>query len=821
MRISYYSKPRTPAYQKWTGDPPPFYWQGGAHMRFRPTFRIYPAKNEAPADRGWGIYLCTLAGDPAAFDNLSRQRENDVIIAGEIDGYTENKLYEGVGTWELKHSTSKKTGQTYSEWQIKIESVVLAEAQTKPEIIELLSEVKGLSTARIAKLFKWAASIATELELLQLMDTVGSACFAQAGIKLKDEQRDDIWSTYYALRADRETFNLLGLCKIVGTPRKDIMAAWGNKLREGMQRTPEKLLDIDDVGFVKAHTVWMACGLAPNDLRVVAAGLKYTLDQISNEGHCWADLPATLSAAAGHLSLPSLPGDWYREHYEDKPAIQRLIYIDEYGNIWSRRIYDAECALALRLTQLNAATPLLNDEQLTRAILLVDDMIIRGEEPLDPSQREAVLGVLAHNVSVLTGSAGTGKTTIIRTAIKLLNALGIPDVTLCAFTGMAAENASEKTGHPGITIHSAIKYVPGQRPMHNLENPIVTRAVIVDEMSMGELTLINNLAQATPVGALFVMVGDEWQLPPIGPGAILRDVIAAEVFPAYRLTKTYRQDPNSHLLELFEAVKAKKPLLIADVNGQMLYHDIDMVKMREPEEIKDWLLKRYQIVLHQLGADTPNRFKAITYRKGTKTPVPNDYSENPKQEWNDGGVMALNRWIIEAFYAPDSRQVTYKSMGTVYAPGQRCLWLKNTYDKTEYPMWNGKEFDFTRIWVENEDGTDYTYGRIATKIGGEIKEFDIRMKDFDGCWMHGVSVTIHKYQGRECKEIVFVIRPGDRRRLTVAAVYTALSRASQKISVIGDIDALYEAVDDHDYRQTRLTDRLIELMADRIVTIAA
>jgi len=266
--------------------------------------------------------------------------------------------------------------------------------------------------------------------------------------------------------------------------------------------------------------------------------------------------------------------------------------------------------------------------------------------------------------------------------------------------------------------------------------------LIIDEISMVDILLAANFVEALRVGGHVVMVGDPEQLPAVGPGAVLRDMIDCQVIPRFHLTETFRQDPNSNLLDLFAAVLAQRPIALIDQDGASLYPDIQIRDFTGPhanQRMVEWAVQKFGEVRD------PNRMKFLAYTRGKKQEAPGQklhMSEKPQKIFMDASVGHLNEEIVSSQSPLLTGEEVYKTGDKVYRAGQRCLWLTNTNDET-FDMTNGREFDITRIWRDKE--TDAIWMEITCRNAyGQPIMYEFQATLWDGDFMHGYSLTIHK-----------------------------------------------------------------------------
>ncbi len=821
MALARVSSPPPYAAYREKARKPSFAWEGVESFKFQPLYRIYPKPHEPAREGGWGIYIVRIQPNPLHADEMRRRLTFDVKAVGCIDAYEgkKTKVLEGMGTWEF--SVGKRA--EWSEWQVRVEAVGVADAETIEEIGDFLEEIKHIGPARRKKLIEWACERdenGAGLNVVSMLEEYGKEAFHEAGVPYM--YVDESWESFVKLRAWRQTNRLLSRCGIKDDLRRKIMRYYeGTDFLKEMHSAPEELLEVSGISFESAHKVWMACGLEPDDLRVIASGMHYVIWKLSSSGDCWHTTQDVLQQAGGVLGIPDLPTKWFEEQYENRPEIGRVIYVDSFGNMWPKKLWEAENIIVERLAFLQKGHRLLEGkEELARTTL--KRLRDAGKVRLDDTQFEAVLGVVGagpkpNSVSILTGGPGTGKTASTKAAIDVLHALGISQVKVVAPTGKAADNATAKTQVAATTIHSLIGIGrSANETQFNVDNPLQVQAVFIDELSMVDTILGAHLLSAIPTGALVVFIGDPNQLPSVGPGALLRDFLLSRKLPVYALTKVYRQDENSHLHELYDAIQRNRPLKLIDAQGQAMYGDIEAIAITGPnaeQRIVDKVVEYYAEI------NDPDKCAIVTYRRGALSAPPDD--PRGPQEYRDAGVFGINRRIVEdCIGEPPPGAITFTTNHQTFFKGLRCMWLTNTPASNSFDMKNGKVFDISDIYVVDEEGSkiegkkDYDSLRqlvmeIKTKNAfGSVITIKVPVGDWKDAFMVGYAYTIHKSQGSEVPTLIFVVRPGDRFVMSKAAAYTAATRAKSNIIIIGDVASIFTLDERDTRRRTHLVEKL-------------
>jgi exodeoxyribonuclease V alpha subunit len=385
---------------------------------------------------------------------------------------------------------------------------------------------------------------------------------------------------------------------------------------------------------------------------------------------------------------------------------------------------------------------------------------------LSPEQQSAIQAALKHPVSVLTGGPGTGKTTAIQALIVALEAAHRP-YALASPTGRAAKRLSEATGRPASTIHRLLSYSPGEGFKYNAENPLPVDMLVVDEASMLDLPLANNLLKALQPGTHLLLVGDVDQLPSVGAGDVLRDVIASEVAPLTRLSVIFRQAADSHIITNAHRInQGQMPSFYSPPplgSGAGVREDFFLFPADTPEEAANWV---QEVVCNRI----PQKFGLQSREIQVLAPMYRGLA----------GVNALNE-RLQAELNPAGPLKPEKSLfGQTFRPGDRVMQTQNNYDKD---VFNGD--------IGQVSGLDVIEHTLAV-------EFDGRRVDYD--WSEAdqlvlaYAVSVHKSQGSEFPAVVIPLVTAHYLMLQRNLLYTAVTRARRLCVLVGSRKAIGIAV---------------------------
>lgn len=539
-----------------------------------------------------------------------------------------------------------------------------------------------------------------------------------------------------------------------------IYREYGKESVSKVQENPYRLADdIWGIGFKTADGIASRMGYGKDDPRRVRSGILYTLGQLADEGHCFATDEQLLGTAAelldvGEEAIGAVLADM--SGADDVITDGEAIYLPPF--------HYAECGVARRLLALRNGNGSLFPED--------EPELPRGEGIVyDETQLEAVRLALKSKVMVLTGGPGTGKTTTTKAIIGALRSSGMK-VLLAAPTGRASKRMSEATGMEAKTIHRMLEYNPKDGYQRNADNPLTGDALIVDECSMIDILLMNNLLKAVPDGMRLILVGDIDQLPSVGAGNVLRDIIDSGAVPVIRLTRIFRQAQSSRIVMSAHAVNAGR---LPDLsNGRET--DFFFLREEDPEKVAESivdLVGRRLPGAYGIGADS---IQVLT----------------PMQR----GVVGAASLNIALQQSLNGNGDSLSRGGYTFRKGDRVMQLRNDYDKE---VFNGDLGYITEVNLEDR----------VLKV-----DFDGRETEYDSSELDELSLayatTIHKAQGSEYPVVVIPVMMNHFVMLQRNLIYTGITRARKVCVLIGQLKALSYAVRNLTVqkRNTRLKERL-------------
>ena len=558
-----------------------------------------------------------------------------------------------------------------------------------------------------------------------------------------------------------------------------IYQKYGDSVYSVLQENPYRLADdISGVGFKIADEIAYRIGIHTDSDYRIKSGMVYTLLQATGEGHVYLPKDELFQRAAELLGVDS---SYMEKHLVDL-AMDRKIVQKEQGDqilIYPAQYYYLELNTARMLRELDIFCP--EDEK------IVERRIVQIEKEtgtvLDEMQKKAVQEAAGHGLLILTGGPGTGKTTTINAIIRYFEGEGA-EIRLAAPTGRAAKRMTEATGYEAQTIHRLLELsgMPEDdregQPIHferNAENPLETDVIIIDEMSMVDIHLIHSLLMAVMAGTRLILVGDENQLPSVGPGNVLRDIIRSGQFPVVELKKIFRQASESDIV--VNAHKINKGEQV-EINNKS--RDFFFLKRYDADII-------IRVVIALIQEKLPKYVEAKPFEIQVLTPMRKGLI----------GVERLNQ-ILQRYLNPPDASKKEKEIGQgLFREGDKVMQVRNNY-QLEWEIRG-------RYGIPIEKGVGVFNG--DTGIIKTINEFaeTAEVEFEDGRWAEysfkqldelelAYAVTIHKSQGSEYPAVIIPLLSGPRMLMNRNLLYTAVTRARKCVTVVGSEETFRDMI---------------------------
>lgn len=571
-----------------------------------------------------------------------------------------------------------------------------------------------------------------------------------------------------------------------------IYKQYGNDSIVVMKENPYKLADdIWGIGFKTADQIAMKLGFGKESYVRLRSGLMYTLSELSNEGHVFAEKQQLIEKASELLEAsPETVVMTMDEMLKKEELIleKNIVRTDEEGNmvtaIYLPPFYFAEVGVAGKLKKL-ASSPA-GDKLYTRLMearkstgnddLSVDIGAIQAKTGMeyDEIQADAIRRAATAKVMVLTGGPGTGKTTTTHGIISAYKAYGLR-ILLAAPTGRAAKRMTETTGLEAKTIHRLLECKPPEGYQKNEENPLEGDVLIVDECSMIDIILMNSLLKAIPPTMRLIMVGDIDQLPSVGAGNVLRDMIDSAAFPVVRLTRIFRQAQTSRIIMNAHCInEGKMPDISNGKDSDFFFLENEDAEAAVPQIVKlvkEKLPKYYQVEPSQIQVLTPMQ-RGVVGATNLNLALQEELNP-PKHDIVTRGKGRVTSKVIMP-------KECLRRSGYAFRADDKVMQIKNNYDKE---VFNG---DIGLIESVNE--TDRT---LTVKFEGRSIEYDVTELDE---LVHAYATTIHKAQGSEYPIVVMPIMMNHYVMLQRNLIYTGITRAKKVLVIVGTKKALSYAV---------------------------
>ena len=563
---------------------------------------------------------------------------------------------------------------------------------------------------------------------------------------------------------------------------------YGIKVYKVLEENPYQLADnIEGIGFRTADEIASRIGIHTDSDYRIKSGIFYTLQQAAGEGHIYLPQDVLLRRAGALLEVEIHD----IEKYVMDLCIERKTVMKEMEDgeirVYPAHYYYLELNTAKMLHDLDIDCEMPEDI-MERRLKAVEK---KERIELDPMQHRAVIESIKHGLLVLTGGPGTGKTTTINTMIRFFDSEGM-SILLAAPTGRAAKRMTEATGYEAQTIHRLLEVNGNPEAEGNVngfgrnrENPLEADVIIIDEMSMVDLNLMHALLSATVPGTRLVLVGDVDQLPSVGPGSVLKDIIRSECFPVVRLTRIFRQAGESDIVVNAHKINSGEPVVLDNKS-----RDFFFLRRQDADVIISVIITLIQKKLPRYVEASPNEIQVMTpTRKGLL------------------GVDRLNQ-ILQRYLNPaDTGKTETEINGRLFRTGDKVMQIKNNYQiewevSTRYGLtvdrgtgvFNGDMGVITEINPYTESlEVEFDEGRKVKYSFEMTEELEL-----------AYAITVHKSQGSEYPAVILPLLPGPRLLYNRNLLYTAVTRAKRCLTIVGS-DVTFQEMIQNKSEQERFT----------------
>lgn len=575
-----------------------------------------------------------------------------------------------------------------------------------------------------------------------------------------------------------------------------IYNTYGQEVYSILKENPYRMADdVDGVGFRTADEIASRVGIRTDSDFRIRSGIQYALLQASNEGNTYLPMPELTQRASALLEIEP---EYIEKHYMNLAMDRKIIMrqVEDVTQIYASAFFYMEANAATMLKNLDASfdVPDIEIEARLRQIEKQTKM------DLDEHQVEAVKEAVRNGVLVITGGPGTGKTTTINTIIKYFESEGM-DIFLAAPTGRAAKRMSETTGFEARTIHRMLELnggVEGNAGFErNEQNPLETDVIIIDEMSMVDISLMYLLLKAIVAGTRLILVGDVNQLPSVGPGNVLKDIIDSGLFHTVMLTKIFRQASTSDIIVNAHKINRGEPV---ELDNKSM--DFFFLKRYDADKIINVTL---QLILQKLpkfvGASMMDIQVLTPMRKGLL------------------GVERLNTVLQMYLNPPDKRKKEKEHGTTLFREGDKVMQIKNNYQleweiRSKYGLCIDKGTGvFNGDTGIIEEINDFAETVTVCFDEGRMVEYPYKLlEELELAY----AVTIHKSQGSEYPAVVIPLLSGPRMLMNRNLLYTAVTRAKKCVTIVGNDTTFEQMIANNSQlkRYSGLRDRLVEDATD-------
>jgi len=710
--------------------------------------------------------------------------DDDVICTGTLSGFDEGEMVEVTGEYIIHPQYGP---------QLKLESVRAILPTGVLGIERYLSSgvVKGVGPKMAKRIVKEFGE-----DTLRIIEEEPQRLIKIKGISERIAQ--SICEQVVGKKEQQDALVFLAQYGISQALSLKIYETFGGMLYSIIKDNPYRIMDeVEGVGFRKADEIARKAGVRVDSQYRIQSGIVYVLTQAMGEGHTYLPEKELIERSATMLEVDEQD---IMIQFPNLAIDRKLIIKNEDGvsNCYTTYLYHQELAVASMLRDLESNKINADEKYIEKRI---DNVEKELDLVLDEMQRKAVMLSMQSGVLIITGGPGTGKTTTINAIIHCIEQEGL-DVMLAAPTGRAAKRMTEATGYEAKTVHRMLEFngaiSENGRSVYferNADNPLEADVFIIDEMSMIDIQLFNALLNAVPIGARLILVGDVNQLPSVGPGQVLYDLITSECYPTVILQHIFRQAEMSDIVVNAHKINRGEEIAL-DTNSK----DFLFLERNDANVI-------YKHMIQLITEKLPGYVEAAPTQIQVLTPT----------HIGPLGVEALNR-VLQKYINPPSDRKQEKEFGdNIFREGDKVMQIKNNYTlEWEITGRNGIVID-KGVGVFNGDVG--TIVEVNATIGFICVEYDEKRRiryGFDGLdeLELAYAITIHKSQGSEYPAVIMPLLGGPRPLLTRNLLYTGVTRAKKCVMILGSKETVNTMIRNESERKryTGLYMRIKEVM---------
>ena len=708
--------------------------------------------------------------------------DDDVICTGRFPGLTEGETIEVSGEW-VDHPT-------YGV-QLKVLNYEIIEPTDILDMERYLASgaIKGIGPSTAKKIIKHFGEDTfriIEEEPERLSEIKGITERKAISIATQMSERHEL----------RNVVMFMQKYGISNSMAIKLYDEYGSQIKSIILNNPYKLArEVNGIGFKRADEIAAKTGVKLDSEFRIQCGIIHCLKEASTDGHTY--LPREELIRSAYELLGVCESDIERQLDELKIERQLIeVKSEDRLNIYLSEYYQIEKNCAVKLLTLTRYSDKISASELDREIKSIESEL---DIELHDLQREAVIKALSEGLFILTGGPGTGKTTTIKSIISGLERRNLRFV-LAAPTGRAAKRMSETTGYEASTIHRllSIKHNPEERAdayfEMNEDNPLDVDAVIIDEASMVDILLFNSLLKAISPGCKLIIVGDSNQLPSVGPGQVLKDMLDSGVCPNVELKYIFRQSNESHIVTYAHMINNGE-----QIDFTIKYEDFFLLKRDNYEEIR-------QALLYLICEKLPKHFNTSPMQIQVLTPMKKGAL----------GVWELNRILQECINPPSDKKVELEYGENIFRVGDKVMQTKNNYDM-EWDIMStygisaqrGKGVFNGDIGIIDHINKPSRLIRITFDDGREAEYSYETLEELELAY----AITIHKSQGSEYPVVIMPLLGGPRSLLYRNLLYTGVTRAKDCVVILGSENTVKEMIrcENENRRYTGLAARIGEV----------